>query len=451
MPTPGDVQHMSSSAAAVDPGNQSERGRIYRVRSASDIDWNYPLEEQLEPNFKGGPRESTSFDDLCMPRKQIPKMDNHTFDQIYPNDNVIRVVQKTHGVHDIRMREVAAWVLNGTHWFSLLKQPMMIVIWCRDWSDAAKFQYLMQILQVQFQDYVPRYHIFVEQEENVDKLVQHWQQPTTIWDGQPVIGFMAETYLDDLSTVGFKDFNPMWSFPTTSVNQNWEAMTFGMAPWHLVSETDRNKEALQSQSPIAVFKACNVIQAIGIAYSKIVLPSGDSKGESKNRTYCPTTWNYSYTWQYAADYADQLRQARASALLCQECTLLVRAQLSKKNANHPNCAFADSASTVMCGVMISLTPCIAAKVDRQPDLHEIAEFKDAEDMIQQLNSILSRPIGFPSIPAPRKDCHIMTFQPKKRHSQYVMCPEQDCESLVYMSDQNRSMIETLELHEDPFW
>ena len=42
---------------------------------------------------------------------------------------------------------------------------MMIVVWCRDWSDAAKSQYLMQILQVQFEDYVPRYHIFVEQEE----------------------------------------------------------------------------------------------------------------------------------------------------------------------------------------------------------------------------------------------------------------------------------------------
>ena len=108
-----------------------------------------------------------------------------------------------------------------------------------------------------------------------------------------------------------------------------------------------------------------------------------------------------------------------------------------------NCAVADSASTVMCGAMISLTLCIAAKVHRQPDLHEIAEFQDAEDMIQQLNSILSRPIGFPAIPAPRKNCHTMTFPPKKRHSQYVMCPEQDCESLVYMSDQNKSMIETL--------
>ena len=98
-----------------------------------------------------------------MLRQRIPKMDNHSFSQIYPKDNIIRVVQKTHGVHYIQMREVAAWVLNGTDWFILLKQPMMIVIWCQDWSDAAKFQYLMQILQVQFEDYVPRYHIFVKQ------------------------------------------------------------------------------------------------------------------------------------------------------------------------------------------------------------------------------------------------------------------------------------------------
>ena len=171
-----------------------------------------------------------------------------------------------------------------------------------------------------------------------------------------------QTYLDDLDTIGFKDINPMWSFPTTSVNQNWEPMTFGVAPWHLVSDTERCKEALQSQSPIAAFKACNVLQAIGIAYSKIALPSGDTKGESKNRTYCPTTWNQSYTWQYSADYAEQLGAVGASALLCKECTLLVRVQLSRKNANQPHCAFADSASTVMSGAMVSLTTCIATSI-----------------------------------------------------------------------------------------
>ena len=74
-------------------------------------------------------------------------------------------------------------ILNGTHWFNLLKQPMMIVIWCRDWSDASKFQYLMQILQVNLGSYVSKYQIFVEQEDDVDKLVQHWQELTTLWDG----------------------------------------------------------------------------------------------------------------------------------------------------------------------------------------------------------------------------------------------------------------------------
>ena len=105
----------------------------------------------------------------------------------------------------------------------------------------------------------------------------------------------------------------------------------------------------------------------------------------------------------------------------------------------------------MCGAMISLTPCIAPTVERECDLHEYAELKDADDMIQKLSEILSKPIGFPSIPAPRKDCHTMTFPPNKRHQQYVMCPEQDCESLVYMSDQNTSMIESIGLHEHPFW
>ena len=173
----------------------------------------------------------------------------------------------------------------------------------------------------------------------------------------------------------------MWTFPTTSVNQCWDPMTFGMSPWHVGEDADVNrqkaKEALQSQSPIAAFKACNMLQALGIAYSKIVLPSGDSKGESKNRTYCPTTWSHCYQWTYAAQYADQLRQAKASPLLCKECTLLVRIQLSRKSQNHPDCAFADCASTTMCGAMISLTPCIAATVERDCDLDALVSFTNA--------------------------------------------------------------------------
>ena len=108
------------------------------------------------------------------------------------------------------------------------------------------------------------------------------------------IGCLRETYLGGLETVGFKHFNPMWSFPTTSVYQTWDPMTFGMAPWHLVEETEHAKDALVSQSPIVVFKSCNMLQALGIIHSRIILPSSDSKGEKKEKTYCPTTWNYAY-------------------------------------------------------------------------------------------------------------------------------------------------------------
>ena len=245
----------------------------------------------------------------------------------------------------------------------------------------------------------------------------------------------------------------MWTFPTTSVNQCWEPITLGMAPWQIREDVDKqtSKEALQSPSPLAAFKACNMIHALGIAYSKIVLPSGDSKSGSKGRTHCPTTWSQCYQWEYASQYADQLRNVGASPLLCKECTLLVRIQLSKKNANHPNCAFADCKSTTMCGAMISLTPCIAPKIPRECDLQEVVQFQDANDMIQQLNGILAKPVGFPQIPDPRKDCHLFQANPGERHQQYVLCPEQDCEWLVYMSDQNTSMIEALDVQEHPLW
>ena len=274
----------------------TENGKYTKIRSVTDIDWSRPLYEQLEPNLKGGPRSSTTPAELRMLRAKIPKLTKHLFDGLFPADNTITAVQKNHGVHKIHMSEVPAWVLNATHWFSILQQPMMVIVWCHNWEDASKFQYLMQILQVHYGDYVPRYQIFMFDDSKIYGSIQQWQEPTTIRDGKPVLGFMAETFLDDLSVIGFKDFNPVWTFPTTSVNQCWEPMTFGMAPWHICEDVDRqkSKEALHSQSPVAAFKACNMIQALGIAYSKIVLPSSDSKGESKGRTYCPTTWTHCY-------------------------------------------------------------------------------------------------------------------------------------------------------------
>jgi len=105
----------------------------------------------------------------------------------------------------------------------------------------------------------------------------------------------------------------------------------------------------------------------------------------------------------------------------------------------------------MCGAMISLTPCIASTVPRDCDLHESADFKDATDMIQELNTILSKPKDFPQIPDPRQDCHVFHAKLDERHKQMVICPEQDCEWLAYMSDLNISMVEALGVHDHALW
>ena len=74
---------------------------------------------------------------------------------------------------------------------------------------------------------------------------------------------------------------------------------------------------------------------------------------------------------------------------CQECFLSIIAQLSNKSANHPSCAFAESASSVLSGVMVSQTPVSPQKIPRAIALSEYAEFEDADHMVTKLNEILS--------------------------------------------------------------
>ena len=48
-----------------------------------------------------------------------------------------------------------------------------------------------------------------------------------------------------------------------------------------------------------------------------------------------------------------------------------------------------------------------------------------------------------------QECPVPFYQ--VRNDQYVMCPEQECECLVYYGDQSRSMIDLLGLGQNPFW
>ena len=93
----------------------------------------------LNPTSREVLDRSTSQAELRLLRSQIPKLTKHLFDGLFPADNIITAVQKNHGVHKIHMSEVATWVLNATHWFSLLDQPMMVIVWCHNWEDASKF------------------------------------------------------------------------------------------------------------------------------------------------------------------------------------------------------------------------------------------------------------------------------------------------------------------------
>ena len=139
----------------------------------------------------------------------------------------------------------------------------------------------------------------------------------------------------------------MWSFPSTSVSQIWDPISFGMPAWHLTEDQTHDKDALVSQSPIVVFKAATVLQSLGIISGKIILPSSDVKGEKKNKTHCPSTWKGAYQYHSPAEYSDALRKEGASSLPCHECILSVIDQLSSKSPNHPACSFADSASSVL--------------------------------------------------------------------------------------------------------
>ena len=145
-----------------------QKPKIQYFHSPSDINWDFPLQDQLEPQFYGGPDSKKSKEELRVLRNRIPKLDEKGFKAIFPGEDqsTVCVVQKTHARHYIHLQSATTWIINATHWFNALQQSMMFVICRRDWEDASKLQYLMQILQVTLEDYIPKWQIFVESRDH---------------------------------------------------------------------------------------------------------------------------------------------------------------------------------------------------------------------------------------------------------------------------------------------
>ena len=131
--------------------------------------------------------------------------------------------------------------------------------------------------------------------------------------------------------VGFRDFHPMWSFPPAAVKSNHNNITFGMDSTHFCDNPTHTKDALCAQCRIVVFKASIVLQSLGVIASRNLLPSSDVQGESRERAYFPTTWDYAYTYDTPSKYSDALFEQGALPILAHECVLSVIAQMSNKN------------------------------------------------------------------------------------------------------------------------
>ena len=130
-------------------------------------------------------------------------------------------------------------------------------------------------------------------------------------------------------------------------NSKHDNISFGMDTTHFCENPTNTKDALIAQCPIVVFKASTVLQSIGIIASRILLPSADTQGETRERTYCPTTWNYAYGYHTPTEYSDALFEKGAPAVLAHECVLSVIAQMSNKNSRHAQCANAHSPSAAV--------------------------------------------------------------------------------------------------------
>ena len=98
--------------------------KIQYVRSPADIQWNRPLDQQLEPQLSGEPSGKMSFEDQKALRMRVPKLDEKTFKDVFPGKehSKITVVNQITGAHHYVDLQEAAWIPNGIH-YPMVRSP----------------------------------------------------------------------------------------------------------------------------------------------------------------------------------------------------------------------------------------------------------------------------------------------------------------------------------------
>ena len=101
---------------------------------------------------------------------------------------------------------------------------------------------------------------------------------------------------------------------------------------------------------------------------KQLLPSGYVETQTKQRTYCPSTYQYAEEFYTPGKYSEMLVRASTPPELAHERVLTVVCNMSrkKKNNKHWFCAASHAPTTVASGRIVPLSPYYQPKTDRKP-------------------------------------------------------------------------------------
>ena len=245
----------------------------------------------------------------------------------------------------------------------------MLCIWVKDWESAAQFQYFLDMVEWNEPGCLPKWRHFCQDHRNLPNNAIHWREPSTVWKAWPMIGFTSETdFLEKHAQHppeegGFRNFPPMWSFLPSTINNNTKNITFGMVLTN-IDEQQTENDAIQAQSQILYFKASTVMQSMRVIASRTLLPSSDVQGGPRDRTYCPSTFHYAYSYDTPSKYCDILARHGGRPMLAHECVLSIPCQMSNKNAKHPYCAKSHAPSRVATGLLTPFIEYCQLKADR---------------------------------------------------------------------------------------